>query len=67
MCSHCLTVMPDLGFCCERAELDALRSVTAEVAHILDSEIVSAQSIGASDVVDTIQYASKRLQQVLAA
>jgi hypothetical protein len=64
MCPFCKEARPEVGFCCERAELKALRSVADEVARVLDSEVVMAASIGALDVVETIQHASARLRQV---
>jgi len=62
LCTHCHKPVPEKGYCCERLELETLRAVTDEVASYLDSEVVSAQSIGTIDAVEPIAHASQRLK-----
>lgn len=61
-CTHCHKNQPSRGYCCEKAELETLRAVMDEVSTHLDSEVVSAKSIGALDVVESVQHASGRLR-----
>ena len=64
MCSFCNKASPKDAFCCERAELEALRSVVDETSRILDSEVVMAQSVGSRDAVEPIMHARNRLREV---
>lgn len=61
-CSHCRKLIPSRGYCCERRELDVLRSLVDEVSAHLDAEVVGAQTIGAIDVVDSVALVAHRLK-----
>jgi hypothetical protein len=60
-CTHCHQERPARGYCCEKSELEALRAVVDEVSRHLASEVTACQSIGALDVVETIEHARARL------
>lgn len=62
-CPHCEKTTPEKGYCCERAELDTLRTVTDEVIRHLDQE-VDVTSIGALDVAEAVEHARNRLVAV---
>lgn len=66
MC-NCTKTTTTTFYCCAEAELEALRSATDEAIQLLNSEIISAQSIGASDATEAVQLATERLRAARAA
>ena len=64
LCPFCRQSPPESGFCCERAELEALREVVDEVAYSLAAE---ATTLGALDARELLLHSVLRLRQVRAA
>jgi hypothetical protein len=60
-CQYCQHDTPARGYCCERAELETLRAVVDEVSRHLEAE-VSAQTMGALDVAESLVHVTERLR-----
>lgn len=59
LCPYCKKLEPDRGYCCEKAELEVLRTVADEAIRTLDAE---AKTIGAIDIQDSLEHVTQRLR-----
>lgn len=66
-CRHCHHETPSRGYCCERSELETLRAVVDEVSRHLALEVVAAKTMGAIDVVESVEHVTDQLRRVRAA
>jgi hypothetical protein len=64
-CPHCQNTRPEKGYCCEKAELEVLRTVMDEVARHLHSEVTTASAIGVEK--ESVAHARDRLRGARAA
>ncbi len=62
LCAHCQKRVPEKGYCCEKAELDTLRTVVDEAARTLDAECAEL-SIGAADIADNLRHLRHQLRR----
>jgi hypothetical protein len=62
-CQFCHNTVPSKGYCCDRQELETLRSVADEVVQHLNSEVVETASIGSLEALEPVAHAVKRLER----
>ena len=66
-CKHCMRAVPVKGWCCDRAEINALRSVMADLRRIHNQALAEPSTLGdkASESRQWLEVAQQRLVQAV--